>query len=144
MRKPLEQRGVPSGSRGTSSWPWMPERNGGNVELSGHRLIDVAVIEGGIGGHMDGEVVKSHHGAQIERAVTGDIGFIERQGVLGQHDVAVVRIGSGCDAKAIAKQASFLTMEEPLGCTWLVLFLTPSRQSGSPLGMWVTSKVPLT
>ena len=53
------------------------EGDGGNAFTMGHGFVDVPKVEGGIGGHMDGEVVKGHHAAQVERAVIGHIGFIE-------------------------------------------------------------------
>ena len=58
------------------------EGDGGNATPMGHRVVDIPVIEGGIGRHMDRESAKGHNSALIERTVMADIDFIERQGVL--------------------------------------------------------------
>jgi hypothetical protein len=72
----------------------------------GHRLIDVPVIEGGIGRHMDRELVKDDDGAQVQRTVIGDIGFMEGQGVLGDNDITVVRGSGSCHPGAVAKDGT--------------------------------------
>ncbi len=54
---------------------------------------------------MGGELIKRHDGSLEEGTKIGDIGFVERQGVLGQHHIAIDRIGTGSDTSAIAEEA---------------------------------------
>src|SRR5258708_5712080 len=80
------------------------EWDGGDALSVSDRLIDVPKIVSGIGGDISRELMGGHDGLVEEGTKIGDIGFIERQGVLGQHDIAIDRI-SGCrHARAVAKQ----------------------------------------
>ena len=51
---------------------------------------------------MGGKGTQHGHGLDVERHEVGDIVLIERQGVVGQHDVAVDGIGGGRHARAVA------------------------------------------
>src|SRR6266851_7093456 len=82
--------------------PMIVEGNGGDAPPVGHRLIDIPIVKGSIGGHIGGELVGGNHDALVEWAVIRDIGFIERQGVLGQHHIAIDGISSSRHARAIA------------------------------------------
>ena len=55
--------------------PMGVEGDSGDAVSVGHGLIEVPKVEGGIGGHMEGKVVQSYDGAQVERTVIADVGF---------------------------------------------------------------------
>ena len=80
------------------------ERNSGDATPMSHGLIDVPVVEGGIGGDMGRELVRGKDGVLEERAVMRHVGFIEGQGVLGEHHIAVDGIGGRRHAGVIAPQ----------------------------------------
>ena len=118
------------------------ERDGGDAVARSGPLIAVPGIEGGIGGQVGGKEAQRGDRAEVERRKVGDIAFIEGLGVLGQHDIPVDRVGAGGRARAIAEQTLLFDDFGAIGLLLICAFLTPRRQSGSPLGMWVTSKVP--
>jgi len=90
--------------------PMAIEWDGGDAVPMRHRLIDIPVVEGGIGGDMGGQLVRGKDGVLEERAVIGDIRFVEGQGVLGQHHIAIDRISRGGHAGAIAPNVFFLCL----------------------------------
>lgn len=59
---------------------------------------------------MDGVLARSEDGALEEREEVGHIGFIERQRVLGQHEIAIDRVGAGGHAGAGAEQVLFFSL----------------------------------
>jgi hypothetical protein len=78
------------------------QRNGSNALAMSHRLIDVPVVVGRISRHIRREEVASHDGALIEGPIVAHVGLVEGQGVLGQYDITIHRVGASGDACAIA------------------------------------------
>ncbi len=54
-------------------------------------------------------------GALEERTIVGDVGFIERQGVVGQHHIAIDGVGGGRHPGAIAPEQFFLLCGGAIG-----------------------------
>src|SRR6266704_3342330 len=84
------------------------ERDGSNPLSVSHRFIDVPKVVSGISGHMSRELIGGHDGSLEEGTIIRDIGFVEGQGVLGQHHIAIHRVRAGRDAGAIAKKTFLL------------------------------------
>src|SRR5438128_944126 len=82
------------------------ERNGSDALAMSHRLVDVPEIESGIGGDVRGKLVGGDNSALKERTIIGDVGFIEGQGVLGEHDITIDRVGGSSYPGAVAKEAN--------------------------------------
>src|SRR5258708_27905338 len=81
------------------------ERNGSDALAMSQRLVDVPEIESGIGGDVRGKLVGSDNSALKEWTIIGDVGFIEGQGVLGEHDIPIDRVGGRRHPGAIAEEA---------------------------------------
>jgi hypothetical protein len=84
---------------------WMSmliERNGGNTSATHTGLIGVPGVEGSISGDMDGKGMEHGDRLDVKRHKVGDVVFVEGQGGVGQHHIAVDRISGGCDAGAVA------------------------------------------
>jgi len=60
----------------------------------GNGLIDVPKIVSGISGEMSRQLLGGYDGLVEEGAKIGDIGFIERPGVLGEHGITIHGIGA--------------------------------------------------
>jgi hypothetical protein len=103
-------------------------------------LVDIPGIESRISGDVLGEAVQIGDRLQVPGHEIADIVLIEGLGELGQHDIAIDRVSRRGHPGAIAKEALLFSFVEPSGCSWLLLFLTPRRQSGSPAGIWLTLK----
>ncbi len=78
------------------------QRNGSDAVPMRHCLIDIPVVVGSISRHMRREAVGRHDGALVEGPIVAHIGLVEGQGVLGQHHLAIHRVGASGDARAIA------------------------------------------
>ena len=78
------------------------ERNGGHPRTCGTGLVDVPGVIGSISGDMDGKSHEHGHGLDVERREVGHIAFIEGQGEISQHDIAVDGIGGCRHARAVA------------------------------------------
>jgi hypothetical protein len=116
------------------------ERNRSNPSMPDGSFVDVPGIIGGVSCQVSRVLIEGRDGLAIEETEIRHIPLIEGLGVLGQHDIAVVRGGGSSDARAIAAiRNSFFSFVEPSDCSWLVLRLTPSLQSGSPGRRWVLS-----
>jgi hypothetical protein len=59
------------------------EEDGSDARSVSHRLIDVPVVVSGISGHRGRELVGGNDSSLEERAIIGDVSFVERQRVLG-------------------------------------------------------------
>ncbi len=57
------------------------------------RLIDIPAILSSVGRQMSGKVVEGHNCLLIQGTEIGDIAFIERLRVVGEHDAAIVSYG---------------------------------------------------
>ena len=95
--------------------PMGVEWDGADAPPVGHRLIDRPLVEGSIGRHMRGELVGGNHDALEERTVIRHIGFIERQGVLGEHHIAIDGSSRSRHAGAVAQRYSLCAL---LGCAF--------------------------
>ena len=78
------------------------EWDGGNPTMHSGGLVDIPGIKGGIASQMSGEEAQSQDGVFIKGAEIGDIGLIERLGILSQHDIPIVWGSGSRDAGAIA------------------------------------------
>lgn len=59
------------------------EGDGRDARPVGDCFIDVPVVVSGISRHIGRELIGGHHSSLEEGAIIGDVGLIERQGVLG-------------------------------------------------------------
>src|SRR5947209_14384076 len=62
------------------------EGNSANAATMSHRLRDVPEVIRSISGDMGGQLIGRSYHTLVERTGRGDIGFIEGQRVLGEHD----------------------------------------------------------
>src|SRR5438132_4396249 len=115
--------------------PMTIERDGGDALSVSHRLIDIPVVVSGISGHMRRELVGARDRALIEGTIVGDIGFIEGQGVLGKHHIAVDGIGGHCDARAITKQNYLFLFGRPIGLHLIAALLDAESTIGITFGV---------
>src|SRR5713101_1147124 len=110
------------------------EGNGGDASTTRTGLRGIPAIEGGIGGDMQRKAVEGRHALEVEGNKVGDVVFVKGLGKFGQDHIAIVWGDGGCDPRAVAPEQFLFSLKVPSGCSWLVLFLTPRRQSGSPGG----------
>ena len=91
------------------------ERDSRNAAVTSCRLVDIPRIKGRISGQMGGKVVEGHNGLLIQGAKVGDIAFIERLGVVGQHDSAIVSYGADRHPGTIAPKEFFFLLGGAIG-----------------------------
>ena len=70
--------------------------------------MDPPAVVGGIGGQIPGILSAGQHTAAQEGTKIGEVGFIEGQGILGEHDLAVDRVSGRGHARAIAPEVFLL------------------------------------
>jgi len=123
MRKPAKASRGAIGVVGDFFVTMAIERNSGDAGPVGDGLIDIPVVVGGISRDMGRELLGSHNGTLEEGTKIGDIRFVERQGELGQHHIAIDRIGACRHARAIAKEAFLFDFLTPVGLFLIAAFL---------------------
>lgn len=103
--------------------PMRVEGNSGDALPVRHRLIDVPEVVGRISGDMGGVLIESDDSTLEERTKRGDIGSIERQGVLSEGHIAIHGVSAGSDARAIAKEADLFLFRGAIGLFLVTAFL---------------------
>jgi len=102
MDKPLGHSGVPPGTALRRRMSAGVEGNGGDPAMDRTGLVDVPGIKGGIGGDVGGRAAQRCAGARVEWVVVGGAYLVKGLGVLGEHGVAVARVGGRRHAAAVA------------------------------------------
>lgn len=90
------------------------ERNSSDATMADSRLIHIPGIEGGIGSDMSRKEAQDCKRLEVEGAIVGDIVLVERLGVLGQHDVAIISRDGRDDARAVAPQVLLAYLGRPI------------------------------
>lgn len=110
------------------------EGNGRNASPSGTGLGSVPAIEGGISGDMQRKAIERSDAVEVERDKGGDVVFVKRLRVLGQHDITIVRGDSSCHARAVAPQVFLFFFEGAVGLLLVGAFFDAAFGNRDHLG----------
>src|SRR5947209_3742770 len=110
------------------------ERDGSDARPVSHRLIDVPVVVSGISGHMGRELIGGHDGLLEEGAIIRDVSFIEGQGVLSEHHLAIDGVCAGGHSSPIAKEADLFLFLGAIRLLLIAAFLDAQATIGIAFG----------
>ncbi len=113
------------------------ERNGGNASTCSTGLVDVPGVISSISGDMDGKSHEHGHRLDVERREVGHVPFIEREGEISQHDIAVDRVDGGCHARAVPPDVFFLFFGGAIGLQLVGTLFDAETTIGIVLGLLV-------
>ena len=113
------------------------ERNGGHAGTCGTGLVNVPGIIGSISGDMDGKSHEHGHGLDVEGREVGHVPFIEGQGEISQHDIAIDGIGGCCHARAVAPDVFFFFFGGAIGLQLVGTLFDTETAIGVVLGLLV-------
>lgn len=108
------------------------EGDGGHASNFSKGLINMLGIKSCIRRKIGGPKAKIINHPLIKRLKVGGVSFIKGLGVLGQDDIAIVRVGGGHHPTAIAPQIFFFDFDLNL-----FIVLITAALDGSPGHRWV-------
>ncbi len=113
------------------------ERDGGHTPATGHRLVGVPGIEGGIGGDVGREEPQGGDRADGEGEEVGDVVLVEGLGELGQDHITIASNGCTGHAGAIAPEVFLFLFRRTIGLLLVGGAFDAQLASGVPCGLLI-------